>query len=129
MNQPATQKLTGTNSVELTGDSNQKILGIGIKLVSDATVGNRQIEVEVYSGSDIYAKISAGAVQAASLTRRYFFGPGLEREAAFVTDNLLAALSSVFILPKDFTLKIYDSTNVSVGGDAIEVYLITEQIA
>ena len=126
--QPNTQKLTGTNTVTLVSDSNQIIKGIGVKLVSDATVGNRQIDVEVFSGSDIYAKISAGVVQAASLTRRFFFGPGLEREAAFIDDNVMVSLSSEFILPKDFSLKIYDSADISSGGDAIEVYLIKQQI-
>lgn len=91
---------------------------------SDATVGNRQIAMEVLDSADAKLfSVSAGAVQAASLTRDYEFLQGIYRETSFVDGEIQVAVPNSLVIKPGQKLKFYDSANIS----AADTMLITLQ--
>lgn len=93
-----------------------------VALVSTATVGNRQIEVEVTDadGNTVFDLV-AGAVQAASLTRHYGFLQGIARETSFVGSELRVALPiDCYVVPGG-SIRFYDSAAVDAAADDMTV--------
>lgn len=99
-----------------------------VTLVSTATVGNRQIKLALYDNADVLqADWTAGAVQAASLTRHYMFQPGLSRETAFVDGEILIAVPQKLVIPAKWYLRVYDSAAVAAAADDMTVaYQVTK---
>ncbi len=99
-----------------------------VTLVSTATVGNRQIKLALYDNADVLqADWTAGAVQAASLTRHYTFQPGLYRETAFVDGEILIAIPQKLVIPAAWYLRVYDSAAVAAAADGMTVaYQVTK---
>lgn len=97
-------------------------------LVSDAAVGNRQIVLELYDQADVLqADWSAGAVQAASLTRHYMFQPGLLRETSFVNSEILVALPVTLAVPPGWYLRVRDSSAIAAATDDLTIsYQVTK---
>ena len=61
------------------------------ELTTDATVGNRQLEVQILDdAADVIGEVATGIVQAASLTRYYLFAPNVTELAAFSPKTLTA---------------------------------------
>jgi len=99
------------------------------KLISTATVGNRQVDVLVTDGSDnIVVKFVAGAVQAASLTREYVFAPLHPQETAFTGGVMLRALSGEMVLPAGYKVRVYDSAAIDAAADDLTVRLLVEEM-
>ena len=99
------------------------------KLISTATVGNRQMDVLVTDGSDnIVAKFVAGAVQAASLTREYVFAPAQPQETGFTTGVMLRALAGDLVLPAGYKVRVYDSAAIDAAADDLTVRLLVEEM-
>ena len=95
---------------------------IYVVLVTDATVGNRQMVFEVLNtASVVVGRISAGATQAASLTRRYLCMQGTFRETAFINTDIQVPIPQDSFLPAGFTLHVYDSAAISPAGDDMTV--------
>lgn len=93
-----------------------------VEYVSDGTGGDRQLVVELQDDSgNVLAKIAAGAVQAASLTRFYTFAPGLPLATAFADDTILAPLPEVLLKPS-YVIHVQDQAAVSAAGDDMHVY-------
>ena len=101
-----------------------KLNSMFIKLVTTATVGNRQIVVEASNtAGTVVGRISAGAVQAASTTRYYSIMQGIYRETAFInTDIQVPMPMDTYLLP-GFTLRVYDSAVIAAAADDMEVGL------
>jgi hypothetical protein len=97
-------------------------------LVTTATVGSRQIEVQILDSSDVLRiDFHAGATQAASLTRHYVCQPGIYRETA-VTDNEIQISSPMnMILPAGWKIRVYDATATAAAADDMTVsFQVTE---
>jgi len=87
-------------------------------LTTSAAAGNRQMVVDVAdaSGTGLWG-ISAGAVQAASLTRRYSYVPGTSREAAFVNTEIQVPIPENSFIPGGGTIRVYDSAAIAAAAD------------
>lgn len=99
-----------------------------VTLVSDATVGTRQIILELYDNANVLqADWHAGATQAASLTRHYMFQPGLLRETAFVNGEILVATPMTLAIPSTWYLRVRDSAAIAAAADDMTVaYQVTK---
>lgn len=98
------------------------------KLISTATVGNRQLDVLFTDASDnTLAKFQAGAVQAASLTREYIFAPTHPQETTFTNGVMLRALGQWFTLPAGFKVRVFDSAAIDATADDLTVRLLVEE--
>lgn len=84
-----------------------------IYYTSSATVGNRQVRTEIYDGANLVWSCSAGAVQAASLSRTYAWMPGIYRETAFIDGGIQVPFPADMTLLPGMKLKVYDSANIS----------------
>jgi hypothetical protein len=98
------------------------------KLISTATVGNRQLDVLITDAADnIFAKFVAGAVQAASLTREYLFAPQQPQETAFTGGLMLRALAGELTLPAGYKIRVFDSAAIDAAADDMDVRLLVEE--
>ena len=106
-----------------------QVLWIWIEFVSDATVADRQLVVEVQdSANDVIGQVRVGQVQAASLTRYYMLAPTLADHLAFRdTDYLMTPLPAGFILRAGDQLRVYDNNNVSAADDMVVQVQIGER--
>lgn len=99
-----------------------KLLYANIKLVTTATVGNRQIRMSVLDAdANEVGYISAGAAQAASLTRNYGFMQGIYRETAFVDGMIQVPIPMDLYLPAGYTVRFYDSAAIAAAADDMTV--------
>jgi hypothetical protein len=104
------------------GGEVRKLNSIFVKLVTDATVGNRIITAEVQDPSGVVVgRISAGAVQAAGTTRYYLFMQGAYRETAFINSDIQVPIPQDSYLPAGYILRVYDSAAISAAGDDMTV--------
>lgn len=89
-----------------------------VLFASTATAGNRQVELRVKdaAGNVLYA-VAAGAVQAASLTNRYLFVPGVTRESAFVSKGITAPLPKQLVIPSGGTVEAIDTAAIDALAD------------
>lgn len=95
-----------------------KLHWIHVVYTSDATVGNRRLQMQLLKGSDVYNDAHAGAVQAASLVYDYNFKQGIFRETSFIDNEIEVPLPKDFIIQGNFSLKIFDKEGVS-GSDSM----------
>ena len=88
-----------------------------IAFVSTADVGNRQLELRVLdaAGTVLYSA-AAGAVQAASLTRKYLFQPGVSREAAFVGGGITVPMPRMYV-PDGGGVQVVDTAAIAAAAD------------
>ena len=101
-----------------------EILSIWVELSTTATVGNRQVVVEMQdSAGDVIGSFLAGIVQTASLTRNYMFAPGLELMTVFVGAYLSFPLPPM-VLPDGFKVRVYDSAAVDAAADDMVVQMM-----
>jgi len=103
-----------------------QILWIWVEYTSTATAGNRQLVIEVQeSAPDVIGQLArAGAVQAASLTRYYQFGPGLADLVGFRDTNYLTTpIPPTTILRAGDILRIYDNKAIAAAADDMIVQI------
>ncbi len=106
-------------------DTEWEILAVQVELISDATVGERQMAVEVQGVSaEVVCRVLAGITQAASLTNRYNFGPGLADQAALRTLELTTPLPRGLRLGPGMVLRVYDLAAIAAATDDMEVRLL-----
>lgn len=100
-----------------------QILWIWVEFAATGTVGNRQLVVEIQdAGSNVVAQIRAGAVQAASLTRKYLFAPGMMDLTTFRdTDFLATPIPPGLLLGAGWKVRVYDKTAVAAAADDMTV--------
>jgi len=96
-----------------------QILWLWIELTTTATVGDRQIVVEIQdSAGDVIGQFRAGVVQAASLTRYYQFAASMADLQAFRdTDWLMTPLPPGLILQASDQVRVYDNNAVDAAAD------------
>lgn len=106
------------------------LLSAYVRLVTTATAGNRQMVVSLTNASDAeLLTIRAGAVQAASLTRFYNFGPDLGDLTAFRdTDSLTNPFPVGLALPAGFKVRVRDKAAIDAAADDMDVRLLVEEL-
>lgn len=93
-----------------------------ITLISTATVGNRQMEMQIFDASNnLMMSVSAGTTQAASLTRDYHFMQGTDRETAFVASELQTPFPADLYLPAGWKIRFRDSAAIAAAADDMTV--------
>lgn len=108
------------NSYLYTARQRIQLTFIHVIYTSDATVGNRQLVVEVKDDAgNVRVDFHAGAVQAASLVRHYVFQSGIYRETSFVNDEIQVAIPMGMTLEPNWTVTVRDADNVSVGDSMV----------
>jgi len=124
----STRAVVATNTVAtVLGGTDQYLNSACCQFTSNATVGNRQIVLQILdSASNVMYQFSAGIVQAASLVRIYCFMSGVAREAAFVNGELNIPIPFDAIVPQNGSVKVFDSANVAAGGDTMVVSIASE---
>lgn len=96
-----------------------------VTLVTTATIGNRQLALEIQDGSaKVMFRSLAGAVQAASLTREYHFATNPVREAAFVNGQIMVPFPDDFIILPGWTIRVYDTAAIDAAADDMTVSMI-----
>lgn len=93
-----------------------------VKVITSAVVGNRQLVFEAKDTSGmVVARISAGAVQAASTTRHYVLMQGTYRETTVINTELQVPIPADLFLPEGYEVRIYDSAAIDAVGDTMVV--------
>lgn len=102
-----------------------EILCIWVELITTATVGNRQMDVVFRDAApDDIGQARAGAVQAASLTRKYTFAPHAADLTSFRdTDFLMTPLPRI-ILPATFSVRVVEGAAVDAAADDMDVQML-----
>jgi hypothetical protein len=106
-------------------DHEHHVLWIWVEFTSTATANDRQLVVELQDNTnDVVGQVRAGAVQAASLTRYYMFGPALADHLSFRdTDYLMTPLPPTVILPAGYQVRVYDNNAVDAAADDMIVIM------
>lgn len=86
---------------------------------SSATVGNRNIEIQLLKGATVYARMVAGIVQAASLTRKYNAAPGLIDLTAFRDTDYLSMSLPYWFIDSSMTIKVVDNKSIDAADTCI----------
>lgn len=107
-----------------------RLNSVFVKLVTTATVGNRQIVIEAQNpDGDVIGRISAGAVQAASTTRYYLCMQGTFRETAFINTDIQIPIPQDSFFPAGYKLRVYDSAAVDAAADDMDVSINVKKYA
>lgn len=101
-----------------------EVLAIQVNLITTATVGNRQMGVEVQNvgGNQLSLNLS-GAVQVASFTRTYTFTPDVVDLTSFILNNLSTRLSKMR-LSAGMIVRVADFSAIDAAADDMEVRLL-----
>lgn len=101
------------------------IMWIWVELTTTATVGDRQLVIEIQdNANDVTAQIRAGVVQAASLTRYYLFAPSMADLGVFRdTDWLMTPLPPTVLLDIGMQVRVYDNNAVAAAADDMVVQM------
>lgn len=102
-----------------------QVLWIWVEFTSTATVGDRQLVVQIQdSAADVIGEIRVGTVQAASLTRNYMLGATLADLQAFRdTDWLCTPLQPGLMLQAGDILRVHDNNAVDAAADDMIVQM------
>jgi len=102
-----------------------QVLWVWVELATTATVGNRQLVIEIQdSAADVIGQFRAGVVQAASLTRYYQWAASMADLQAFRdTDWLMTPLPPGLILQAGDILRVYDNNAVDAAADDMVVQM------
>jgi len=100
-------------------------LSILVDLTTSGDAGDRQLSVLFTTGADVViAEARAGAVQAASVARRYVFAIGSADLLAFRDTDLLTVPLPVLVLPAGYKIRIYDNNAVAAAADDMHVQMM-----
>lgn len=102
-----------------------RLLGLRFELVTDATVANRQVDLLIDDGANTVLRIEPPAVQAASLTDGYNYGPGLPARA-LLTSEFLIPLPVKVVLPGGWRIRTV-TANLQAADNFGAVYLWVEE--
>lgn len=97
-------------SFTVPGGEEWEICYANVLLTTTATVGNRQLRMTVTDADgNTVGYMSAGAVQAASLTRSYGFMKGIYRETAFIDGMIQVPIPFGLRLKAGSTIRFHDN--------------------
>ena len=102
-----------------------RVLGLRFVLVTSSTSANRQVDLVIDDGANTVLRIEPPAVQAASLTRGYNYGPGLPARTV-LTAEFIAPLPVGLVLAGRWRIRTA-STNLQAGDNFNGAYLWVEE--
>lgn len=106
-------------------DTEWEIQSIWVEYTSTVTAGNRIVSVVVMdTASDVIMTITAGVVQAQSLTRYYLFAPEVADLAAFRNTSYLTNTFPRLVLPAGYQVRVYDAATVDAAADDMVVQML-----
>jgi hypothetical protein len=107
-----------------------EILNVYASLLSSTTVaGNRQMQVRLTDGSNNeFARVSAGAVQAAGALYYYNFFPGASRDTSFYGGAMAVPFPRI-PLPAGYKITVRDSNSIAATTDDMTVRIYHKTIA
>jgi len=113
-------------SLTVGAGTEEQVLWIWVELTTTATVGDRQLVVELQDdAADVIGQWRVGQVQAASLTRYYCLAPSNADHLAFRdTDYLMTPFPPSVILPAAYVVRVYDNNAVDAAADDMVVQLM-----
>ena len=98
------------------------VKSIWVELITTATVGDRQLEIQIQDdSSDVIGSIRAGVVQGASLTRNYLFALGIADLTSFRDTDLMMTPIPELWLPAGYVVKVFDNNAVDAAADDMVV--------
>ncbi|MEE8609013.1 MAG: hypothetical protein V3S55_15520 [Nitrospiraceae bacterium] len=101
-----------------------EILTLHVKLISTATVGTRQIGVEIQNvGGDVMYAIAAVPTQVASLTQTYNFAQGGADRSGLVANRALSNLARLKLTP-GMIVRVLDFAVADVAADDMDVRML-----
>lgn len=102
-----------------------QILWVWVEMVTDATVGARQLQIDLRdTADDVIGQFRPGVTQTASLTRYYMFAPSLADLLGFRdTDYLMTPINPTIFLPAGFDIRIFDNNAVAAAGDDLIIQM------
>ena len=108
-----------------------RVESIKVQLISTATGGDRQLLIEIQDAADlVIAEYIAQITQAASLTRDYMFGAGLEPMTSVIGTRVFCQLPSTgLIFPPGFGIRVYDEAAVDAAADDMTVQILGDEIS
>lgn len=107
-----------------------EIQSIWVELATTADVGNRQMSVAILdSADDVLARVEAGAVQAASVTRNYLFAPGVVDLTSMRNTAYLTTPIPQWVLAPGMKIRVWDSAAIAAGADDMVVQVLVVQRA
>ncbi len=119
---------SGTNDVSFTVAAGKEwqVQNVRVSFVASATVGTRQIIVQLIESSTVYGTFYLGVTQAASETRVYEFFPGAPDSVTFRSNTVAYhPLPTNFTMPQNMSFRIFDLNNVDATLDTMSVrYLV-----
>lgn len=102
---------------------------IYILYVSESTAGTRQIRcLFTQDGTNFSFDISAGATQAADLTRTYNFAPGVPFDTSFTDSKLFIPIPQRLLLPAAGSIQVVDNAGIAAAADDMTVVLTYDEI-
>lgn len=105
-----------TKVFDVPAGTEYQVLWVYVELTTTATVGDRQIEIDIRDNAgDIIGQIRPGITQAASLTYNYMFAPSLADLLSIRDTNyLMTPLPPTVFLPAAYSIRVFDNNNVDV---------------
>lgn len=99
------------------------LLGVYIKLVASATVGTRQIRIQIRDASgNVLVELEAGETQVASATKNYAAAPGLVTEVHIAGEMLFMQLPRMRLV-EAFDIRAFDETDVDDAADVLDLQI------
>jgi len=102
-----------------------QVLWIYLEFTTTATVGDRQIQINLLDGAaDVIGQIRPNVTQAASLTYYYMIAPSLANGVAvYDTDHIQTPLPPSVFLPATYAVRIYDNNAVDAAADDLIIQM------
>lgn len=96
-----------------------QVLSIYVELTTTGTAGNRLVEIILQDNlGNTVGMIRTGVTQAASLTYRYMFAPGLaDLTAVRDTTYVMTPIPPTWIIPAAFSILIRDNNGIATAAD------------
>jgi len=106
-------------------DTEYQVLWLYLEFTTTATVGDRQIQINILDGAaDVIGQIRPNTTQAASLTYYYMIGPSLANQVAvYDTDHIQTPLPPTVFLPATYALRIFDNNAVAAAADDLVIQM------
>lgn len=107
-----------------------EIQSIYVALTTNATVGNRNVAVDVQlPAGTVVHRTTVGIVQAASVTRQYNIAPYVANLTSFINTSFISTPMPPLQLPQNSVIRVYDIAAIDAAGTAenLLAYLMIRQ--
>jgi len=105
-----------------------EILWIWIEFAATATVGNRQVQLDILDESDdVVLSVLAANVQIASTTEYYLISPNGQEPKETVAGRHFIPIPPKLFLPQSYDIKIYDSAAIAAAADDMVVQMMVNR--